>query len=385
MNENPNASEPILPEETENLHSEPKWQILKKAILSDIKAGKYSLGDMLPSEHYYKKKLNLARTTIRQAMMELEKMGVVQRKWGRGTFVCEPSSVLAGQIHDFGLILPGVRGDLYPSLIQGFSYGSALSQNQILTCDSFNSVDKQGDIILQMIDKCMAGVAMVPAIPMMAPVYQIRQLQNHGIPLVFGHRRVAGISAPLLTWNWKNVARTAAQTLLKLGHHRIGYFDVYRYSVSEAYEAGLREVLQEYGLELRDSDIYYGNVVMDDENRSVDEQEKKNALRSMIDKAAPVTALVCSGDMIAQFMYHLAQDLGLKVPQDLSIIGFGDRVRDTVILRRLKSVTIHEFNLGMEAAALLQSMRDETIPMDSKQKMEFPLSLSEGQSTGPPR
>jgi len=88
--------------------------------------------------------------------------------------------------------------------------------------------------------------------------------------------------------------------------------------------------------------------------------------------------------MIAQIIYHLAQDLGINVPQDLSIIGVGDKIRDSVILRRITSVTIHEFNLGMEAANLLQNMRDEKIPLDSNHKIEFPLSLSDGQSVGPP-
>jgi len=382
IDSNPNTNTPQ--EEGEIPSVEPKWMTLKKKILADIQSGKYVPGDMLPSEHYFRKKMNLARNTIRQALMELEKMGVVQKKWGRGTFVCEPSSVLAGQIHDFGLILPCVRGDLYPSLIQGFTSGAAHSQNQILTCDSFNSVDKQGNLILQMIDKCMAGVALVPVIPNTTPAYQVRQLQNHGIPVVFCHRRVAGVSAPLLTWNWRNVARMAAQTLLQYGHRRIAYIDVYRYSVSEAYEAGLREVLQENGLELRESDIYYGNLLIDDQNRSVDEQEKREALQRMLNKPDPVTALFCSGDLIAQFMYHLAQDMGLRVPQDLSIIGVGDKVRDTIILRRLTSITIHEFKLGEQAAILLQKMRDEEIPMDFNEKIEFPLSLSKGQSVGPP-
>ncbi len=372
-------------QEDSHVRMEPKWQALKKVILADIQSGKYRPGDVIPSENYYARKLKIARNTIRQALMELEKLGLVERKQGRGTFVCEAPGERTVPVHDFGLILPAIRGDLYSSLVQGFAHGAGLSQNQILTSDSFNNVDQQGNIILQMIDKQMSGIAMVPVIPHTTPAYQVRQLQTNRIPLVFCHRRVEGISAPLLTWNWKEAGRMAGNLLLEKGHRAIGYFGSYRYSISEGYEEGLRESLEAQGLELREGRIHYGAMVLDDANRFADEQEKRAALQTMMEGEDAVTAIFCSGDTEGEIMYHLAMDLGIQVPAELSIIGFGENVRDTIIRRRLTSITINELQLGQQAAVLLQAMREGKAPLYSDTRIDFPLSLSNGQTVVSPR
>ncbi len=48
----------------------------------------------------------------------------------------------------------------------------------------------QGDIILQLLDKRVAGVALLPPTVGKTPEYHFRQLQNQGIPIVMLHRGV---------------------------------------------------------------------------------------------------------------------------------------------------------------------------------------------------
>lgn len=61
-------------------------------ILSEKIENEYSVGDMLPSERELSERYGLSRTTVRLALQELERLGMVVRQHGRGTFVSDRSA-----------------------------------------------------------------------------------------------------------------------------------------------------------------------------------------------------------------------------------------------------------------------------------------------------
>jgi GntR family transcriptional regulator len=65
---------------------------LKKALAEEIAAGRWAVGERLPSEPSICDHFKVSRTTVRQALAELESEGVIRREKGRGTFIAEPRS-----------------------------------------------------------------------------------------------------------------------------------------------------------------------------------------------------------------------------------------------------------------------------------------------------
>ncbi|MGH9243762.1 MAG: GntR family transcriptional regulator [Acidimicrobiales bacterium] len=65
---------------------------LKKALAEEIVSGRWSPGDRLPAEPTICDHFQVSRSTVRQALAELEVEGTIRREKGRGTFVAEPSS-----------------------------------------------------------------------------------------------------------------------------------------------------------------------------------------------------------------------------------------------------------------------------------------------------
>ena len=92
-------------------------------------AERFKVGDALPAEGVLAESLGVGRNTVRQALGDLVREGFIERVQGKGAFVTRevqrPRETTAGV---FGLILPAVRGALYPSLIKGF--GEVASQSQ---------------------------------------------------------------------------------------------------------------------------------------------------------------------------------------------------------------------------------------------------------------
>lgn len=358
-----------------------KYEVIKEFLLEEFMKGSYEVGQALPSENTLANTVGVARSTVRQAISELEKDGLVQRIQGKGSyFTGNPRDKQTQKLEVFSLIVPDISRGLYPILVKGFDYQAGLNHQQVMVSNTDLDISKQGNLILQMIDKNVAGVVLVPAPSPPTPPFHIRQLQRNGIPVVVSHRAVEGSSAPLITWSAEEVAEIAGQAFVDHGHRRIAYFSRYRYLQTEGYENGLRQVLQKNGLDLPESHVWYGSSLTDtpDERKS-----KAQALKAMIKTAQPVTAIFCHDDDEAELINHLAMELGIKVPRDLSLIGFGDSHDRTGVFRsRLTSVTVNEFDIGTRAARVLQEIRSGQQVAESNEIILKPLKLVEGETLG---
>jgi DNA-binding LacI/PurR family transcriptional regulator len=94
----------------------------------------------------------------------------------------------------------------------------------------------------------------------------------------------------------------------------------------------------------------------------------------------PPTAIFASFDSIAELIYVLLSRRGIRVPDDVSLVGFGGSRREGALLRNLTSVVVDELRIGKEAAGLLHDMRHGMLPIDHDEVREMPLRLAAGQT-----
>lgn len=360
----------------------PKYLQLVELLIQKVTQGEIRPGEALPSEHQLCETYQLARTTIRNAMQQLEEQGWITRIHGKGSFVTtNPPISISKPLDIFAFVLPETRTGFYPSLQRNFEQAAALTQNQVLVCCTENKVDMQGNTILQLIDKNVAGVALVPATIPATPAYQIRQLQQHGIPVVFCHRDVEGIQAPLLSIPFREVGRLAGKTLLEQGHRSLALFSPHRASSSIEYEAGLREAISSHDATCPEPFIFHGPS---SQLHPIDyEQDLLLTLETMFQQPEHPTAIFATFDSLAELIYLLLGKMGLSVPEDVSILGFGGTERNGAIQSRLSSITVDEIAIGQKAAELLTLMKQGTLPIDSAEVHSIPISTSIGQTLGP--
>ena len=355
-----------------------KYQQVVDFVLKQIADGRLKPGDALPAERVLAKTLGRSLHTIRHALDELRQNQVVRRVHGKGTFVNEePPAEQRRRLDVVALVLPEVSGSLYPSLIRGFIEAAAASYHQVLVCDTQMNTRVQGDMILQLLNKNVAGVAIVPMIDPM-PGYQLDMLRSHGIPVVFCHRRPAGLAAPLISWPWQKVGQQAGELLVSLGHQRIAFVAAGRYVVTDAYWDGLRQVLSRQGLEVSSQGVLYTSRAISPQA----EAEAQCHLARLLEAPDRPTAVFCSDASEAEWVFLEALRLGLRVPEDLSIVGFGCIWREGVLRQRLTTITIDEVELGRRAAALITQMQAEPRLRHSEETVLVPLHVSPGRTLG---
>ncbi|HEX3657709.1 MAG TPA: GntR family transcriptional regulator [Pirellulales bacterium] len=367
--------------ESEPADGKPKYERLRESIVEEVRSGRLRPGDALPTEQQLALRHKIARSTVRQAMAALERDGLIRRVQGKGTFIDEqaPRRLRRG-LDVFALVLPETEAAFYPSLQRSFHEAAWRVHNQILVCQSNNDLDRQGNIILQLIDKEVAGLAIVPVTAPATPAYQVRQVQKAGIPVVFCHRRVDGIQAPLLAIPFEGVGRLAARTLRDQGHQRLAFFAPHPSDAAAGYLAGFKSELTS-SKQLAARDIYLGGEPAG--GSSGLEEELLAALSAMLDRKDRPTAIFATFDSVAESIYLALVRLGLRVPQDISLIGFGGTARNTPTLRLLTSVTIDEMQIGRHAAELLDRMRRRELPLEHDETLVMPIALSAGQTLGP--
>ena len=318
--------------------------------------------------------------TVRQAMDSLENDGLIRRVPGSGTFVQSDARQHLKHGQDiFALVVPDTRHGFYPSLLSAFGTAASDVHHQTLVCCTDADAERQAAIVLQLIDKKVGGVAINPLGIHAAPTYQIRQLKEHGIPVVFLHRRVEGIEAPVLTIANRDVGRLAGKVLAEQGHRRVAFFTVGPNPVTATHEKGFEEGLRAGGCDIRPQILYVAESMV-----VVQESALMATLQAVMCGPNPPTAIHTSFDSMAEMLYLLLPQLGLRVPQDVSLLGFGGAWRGDAICQRLTSVVVDEEATGRQAVAWLYEMRCGKRPIDDNTEVVMELNISKGETLAMP-
>jgi DNA-binding LacI/PurR family transcriptional regulator len=216
-------------------------------------------------------------------------------------------------------------------------------------------------------------------------------LTRRGLPMVYVDQpAVAGV--PSINIDDRGGARAAAQHVVDLGHRRIGlavlgfsgpYGLVDRlvdneHLVTRQRLLGWTEVLTEAGVR--------PSVVRLPHSEDLTETGRE-AGRILLTQDPRPTAVLCFSDVLANGVVKAAEELGLSVPDDVSVVGFDDSSLASRMRPTLTTVRQPIAEKGRAAsAALLASLgrgRDAA-PPESAEQLVLPTELVVRQSTGPP-
>jgi len=174
-----------------------------------------------------------------------------------------------------------------------------------------------------------------------------RRFRGRGIPLLFAGRGIRDLDLPGLTVvDYDSVGGAAAAIggLVGRGHTAIGVVrGPQGYSTSEARQAGCRQAFAEHGLSLDDDQIMAGPLQTDTGERAV---------TALLRRRPDLTAIFAENDTVATGVIRGARLLGLRLPDDLSVVGFDDMRGAEALVPSLTTVHTPFAELGHRAARL---------------------------------
>jgi GntR family transcriptional regulator of arabinose operon len=361
----------------------PKGERLRTHLLSEIASGSLSPGDALVAERDLARVMQISRSTVRQTLDEMEREGFIHRVQGKGTFVADRQSPeLASRSASVAIVVLDVATSYYVSLLSGFEDACTKSAQTAVICNSGNSIDRQANHLMRLLSQRVYGVVLNASSLAATPAYQVELLQDAGIPVVLLHRPIPEVRAPVLEMPADEIGDRAARMLIEAGHRRVALFDSYRVDLSIRTEASFQKALNEAGLDLPASHIVYGQNSEWFSNASLDEYDRylDEILPKLLSQPNPTTALFAADEYVAEHIYLSAQRLGVRIPDDLSIVSTGGAHRDGVIRKRLTTIAIDEVAAGKKAVELLQEMRAGKRPINDSEQFRLALSCIEGET-----
>lgn len=176
------------------------------------------------------------------------------------------------------------------------------------------------------------------------------RLTDLGKPVVLADHGIAGISAPSVMPDNRGGITLATEHLLAHGHRRIGFVgNLDQVDFRERY-AAYQQVLSDHGLPVDPSLWYFAD--------SYSEAAGEKAGHEMLARGDLPSALVAATDQNALGVMRVLQAAGVRVPEDVSVIGF-DNIEDAIFgTTSLSSVTQHFDEVGALAGRLVMSAVD---------------------------
>lgn len=346
-----------------------KYQIVAEKIKSQIDNGEYQYGDKLPSENFLCNKYHLSRQSIRKAYELLEKQEYTYSVRGSGNFV--KKQITSHKAKNVGVILSYTHSHVFSSITMGCEqilmergYGMQLSITQ-------NSFELEGKCLELMPPEKISGL-IVEGTKSALPNPYIRHYQNlihQGIPVVFIHNYYNGLQTPCVLMDDIQASKKLTQILLDAGHRKIaGIFKEDDLQGIRRFQ-GYAETLFEAGLQVDDRHIwwFHSNHEMWIQN--------KYSVEYSLDDLMECTALVCYNDILAEEIYHDLSQKGIRVPQDLSIVGFDNQNIKLDGDCYLTSVQHPRRKLGETAANLVCDMIEQGCDVTPAEPIIMPSTI----------
>jgi LacI family transcriptional regulator/LacI family repressor for deo operon, udp, cdd, tsx, nupC, and nupG len=224
----------------------------------------------------------------------------------------------------------------------------------------------------------IVGLIVTPVLDAQADVSHIFELKRRNIPFVL-LEEIRGLQANLVDVDNVQGAQRAVRHLIELGHQRIAHFAGPEYSLHSAQRiGGVRAAYSESSLIFSDSVIVSAGASLEDGYRT-----GLAYFRSLSPDERP-TAITCYNDLIALGLCRALAELEIRIPEDVSVIGYDDLPLLDYVTPRLSSVKVPTREMGRAAAEILHNeIENGTGRPPRKVYLEAQLVLRD--STTPPR
>jgi LacI family transcriptional regulator len=259
-------------------------------------------------------------------------------------------ALVSGRSRIFGLIISEITNPFFPEIVQVFERIAVEHDYEIMLTSTGNDPAQMETAVRRMIERRVEGVAIMTF--GMEEVL-LEDLKLRKVPLVFvdvgpARARVSNIRIDYLLG-----IRQAVQHLAALRHHRIAFISgpLHLKSAAARKQAFLG-AMGEIGLEADPSLIVEGTHTI---------EGGIAAFGKLLGGSTRPSAILCSNDLTAMGVMRKAYEEGIRIPDDLSVIGFDDIRLAQFVLPALTTVQMSQAELARLAFnALLAELQRET-------------------------
>jgi GntR family transcriptional regulator, arabinose operon transcriptional repressor len=336
--------------------SKAKYMMVKEKIKEWITSGKVQPGDKIYSENELVKMFGVSRHTIRQAVGDLVHEGLLYREQGAGTFCSYNNKQTKEQPpalnhisntngKNIGVITTYISDYIFPTIIKGIESHLTAHGYSLTLASTDNDVEKEKQCLKTMLNRNIDGLIVEPT---KSSLYNPNmnyylELEQNNIPYLMINQYYTQLMPPHMIMNDEHGGFIATEHLIKLGHEKIiGLFkndDLQGVNRMQGFIRAFRE----------NSLPFFPEMVI---TFTTEDQDKIliERIGNFFSKDSMPTAIVCYNDQLALKILNMLRGHGLRVPEDISIVGYDDSSLAVATDVKLTSITHPKMEMGIEAA-----------------------------------
>lgn len=242
-------------------------------------------------------------------------------------------SLALGRTHAIAFMVPDLANPAFQSVLAGLSKTAAADGYRVLVADSGETPSDEGALATEIRRRTDAIVLCAPRMPQA----ELAALASQLHPLVLINRSMPEIAAPSLSIDYRTGIAALAQHLYDLGHRSLAYvFGPERSASNTHRERGLDDFLRDHP-----------DVQLERIPAGAGSEDGRAAAAAV--KGSGATAALAFNDLVAIGLIGGLRELGVHVPEDVSVTGFDDIPLAQYVAPALTTASVSHAELGVLA------------------------------------
>ncbi|HET9809385.1 MAG TPA: LacI family DNA-binding transcriptional regulator [Candidatus Limnocylindria bacterium] len=242
-----------------------------------------------------------------------------------------------------GMLVPDITNPVFPSMIKGVEGAAHARGYHLILCNTDDSFEREASYLRVLREWRVDGILIASS---STAESTIAELRREKVPFVLLNSASRANDDLAVTPDNRQGVSAALDHLIQLGHRRIGLIAAPQTTVTG------QERLLAARAALRRHHLAHDDALVEVAD-SFSEVSGYRAARRLLLDGEPLTAIFCANDLIALGAIRVAREIGLTVPDDLSVVGFNDIPQSELFDPPLTTVHVPQEEMGVLAAALL--------------------------------
>ncbi|MEV4597807.1 LacI family DNA-binding transcriptional regulator [Amycolatopsis sp. NPDC049253] len=283
----------------------------------------------------------VATATRNRVLSVIQELGYVRDESAR--------QLRAGRSRIMALLVLDLGNPFFVDVARGAEEAAHAQGINIITCNSGQRVETEASYLAMLAEQRVRGVLLSPVD---TGGDAMQAFRRSGIPYVFVDRKVPADEASSVSVDDVAGGALAARHLLETGHHHIGFVNGPTILTQcRDRDAGVRSVLTGSGARLSGVEAV-----------GLDVASGRDAGARLLGMSPRPTAVFCANDLLALGVLQAMVGAGVRVPDEMAIVGYDDIEFAGAAAVPLTSVRQPAFRLGRTAAEQLLAETEENPP-----------------------
>lgn len=250
--------------------------------------------------------------------------------------------LVTGRSHSLALVLSDIRNPFFAEVARGAEDAARRAMCDLILCNSDRDAEKQMQYVWSLREKSVDGILM-NSVSVLSKEQQAA-LATCGVPIVLLNRTASNRTFSTVCADNESGGILAAQYLLSLGHCRIAHI------TGPQHHGNLTDRTRGFVRTLQSAKTAVEPIVLHGDYNSSGGAE---LTRKVLDKHPEVTAIFAGNDVMACGAIQVVLERGLRIPEDLSLVGFDNIEFSSIIHPPLTTIHQPKYEMGEAAVEIL--------------------------------